>query len=83
MTSIPASTSDPAPKAVAVAPSNTVDFTDGVCRSLYVGAAGNVTAVVGGAAVLFTAVPAGSILPVKATRVNLTATTASAMVALY
>ena len=69
--------------AVAVTPSNSVDFTQGACKALYVGGAGNVTAVVGGVAVLFTAPPVGTILPIAATRVNSTGTTATAMVALY
>lgn len=86
MTSVPVSVSgggsSPASRAVAVTASNTVDFAS-PCRGLYVGTAGNVTAVVGGVAVLFTAVPAGMILPIQATRVNATGTTAGAMVALF
>ena len=70
-------------RAVAVTPSNTVNFAAGLCRAIYVGGAGNITAIVNGVAVLFTAVPVGTILPIQATRVNATATTASAMVALY
>lgn len=70
-------------QAYAVTPSDTVSFTQGKCRALYVGGAGNVTAIVGGAAVLFTAVPVGTTLWIGATRVNSTATTATAMVALY
>lgn len=70
-------------RAVAVTPSDATNFTEGACHAIYVGGAGNITAVVNGAAVLFTAVPVGTILPVRATRVNSTATTATAMVALY
>ena len=70
-------------RAVAVTPSDATNFTDGACHAIYVGGAGNITAVVNGTAVLFTAVPVGTILPVRATRVNSTATTATAMVALY
>ncbi|MES2958461.1 MAG: hypothetical protein V4792_09745 [Pseudomonadota bacterium] len=69
--------------AAAVTPSDTVDFLGGKAQALYVGGAGNVTAIVGGIAVLFTAVPVGTVLRVAATRVNATATTATAMVALY
>jgi len=68
--------------AVAVTPHDSTDFTDGECRALYVGGTGNITAIVGGNVVLFTAVPVG-VLPIRCTRVNSTATTATAMVALY
>lgn len=50
--------------------------------AVYVGGAGNITLFTGGAAILFTAVPVGSILPVAGTRVNATGTTATALVAL-
>lgn len=69
--------------ATAVTPSDATDFAQGKCRALYVGGAGNITAIVGGVAVLFTAVPVGTTLLVGCTRVNATATTATAMVALY
>lgn len=70
-------------RAVAVTPSDATNFTDGACHAIYVGGAGNITAVVNGTAVLFTAVPVGTTLRVRATRVNSTGTTATAMVALY
>lgn len=70
-------------QAVAVTPSDATNFVQGKCRALYVGGAGNVVAVVGGTAVTFTAVPAGSTLWIGATRVNSTSTTATAIVALY
>lgn len=70
-------------QAVAVTPSDATDFTQGKCRALYVGGAGNVVAIVGGSAVTFTGVPAGSFLWVGATRVNSTSTTATSIVALY
>lgn len=72
-----------AEQAYAVTPSDATDFTQGKCRALYVGGAGNVVAVVGGSAVTFTGVPAGTTLWVAATRVNATSTTATALVALY
>jgi hypothetical protein len=68
---------------VAVTPSDSTVQPGGKFDALYVGGAGNVTLFTGGAAILFTAVPAGTILPVGGTRVNSTATTATAMVALY
>lgn len=54
------------------------------CRGLYVGTGGDVTAVLeqGSTAVLFKAVPTGAILPICATRVKATGTTATDLVAL-
>ena len=73
----------PADDAAAVTPSNTVDLAT-VARSLYVGGAGNVSLVTArGTTVTFTAVPAGSILPVRCRRVRVTGTTATAIVALW
>ncbi len=72
----------PAQDAFVITPSNTVDFTTPV-RGIYVGGVGNITLVtLAGTVVLFTAVPAGTILPVACTRVNLTATTATLMIGL-
>lgn len=73
--------SGPASKAVAVAPSDSTNL-NYECRSLYVGVSGDVTAVVGGTAVLFKAAPVG-VLPIRCTRVNATGTTATNIVALY
>jgi hypothetical protein len=73
----------PSASAAAITPNDATNFAGGACRGIYVGGAGNITAIVGGSAILFTAVPAGMILPIVATRVNATATTATAMVALY
>lgn len=72
-----------AARAIAVTPSDSTNFTGGICRALYVGTGGNVVAIVDGTAVTFTNVQGGSILPIKASRVNSTSTTASAIVALY
>lgn len=75
----------PSPEFVAVVPSNTVDLTK-PCRGLYVGGAGDIMAVplaAPGTAVLFKAVPAGTVLPIVATRVNATGTTATDIVALF
>jgi hypothetical protein len=66
-----------------VTKSDTVNFTNGTCKGIYVGTAGTVVAIVNGALTTFTAVPAGMILPIKATRVNSTNTTANNMVALF
>jgi hypothetical protein len=69
-------------QAVAITPSDVTNFTEGVCRAIYVGGAGNITAVINGNAILFTAPPVGTVLQVEASRVNATGTTATAMVAL-
>jgi len=68
--------------ASAVTPSDTVNL-DPPARSLYVGGAGDVVVVFeDDAAITFTGVPAGTVLPVQAKRVNSTSTTATAIVAL-
>lgn len=69
--------------AIAVTPHDTNGIAR--CRALYVGGAGNVTVRTNddNADVLFTAVPAGSILPVSVKYVRSTGTTATAIVALY
>lgn len=68
-----------------VTPSDTVDIPGPeMCRSLYVGGAGDVAAVrQDGVAVVFSAVPAGSILPIRVRRVNATGTTATLIDALF
>ncbi len=75
---------------VAITPSDTVNLvasgrtTIELCDAIYVGGIGNVTAVLqDGSTVLYTAPPVGSILPIRAKRVNATGTTATALVALY
>lgn len=69
--------------AAAITTSNTVSLT-GITRAVYVGGTGNITAVMSnGDVVLFTAVPVGTVLPIRCTRINATATTATALVAMY
>lgn len=64
-----------------VTPSDSEDFN--FLAAIYVGTAGNVAAVrEDGTAVTFTAVPAGSVLPILCRRVNATGTTASNIVAM-
>lgn len=68
--------------ALAVTPSDTVPVT---CRAIYIGGAGNLTVTPkGGVAVLFTALPVGSIIPIQLDQgfINSTGTTATVMVAL-
>lgn len=70
--------------AVAITPSDTVNFTNGTCRGIYVGGAGNVVIVPPeGSAVTFTGALAGSVIPMNAIRVNSTSTTATNLVAIY
>lgn len=83
LTTIAANTGATVPSAAAfaVTPSNTVNFTNPT-RGLYVGGTGDVVAIVGGSPVTFVAVPAGTVLPIVATRVNSTSTTATSIVGL-
>lgn len=69
--------------AVAITKHDSTNFPDGQCRGIYVGVGGDVVAIVDGAAITFKNAPSGAILPVQATRVNATNTTATDMVALY
>ncbi len=86
MSSKYANFASPADEAAAIVLSDTVDIPTGPTRGVYVGVTGDVTAVMAGgsnAVVLFKAVPAGTILPISAKRINLTATGASLLVALF
>jgi hypothetical protein len=81
MTRIPGGDGHPfvASKFFAITKSDTVNFTQEA--AIYVGGSGDVVAVgVDDIAVTFSAVPAGTILPIRAIRVNSTATTATSMV---
>lgn len=63
-----------------VTPSDTVPFSQ-VGRGLYVGGAGDVSVVLAdGTSVTLKAVPVGTFLPIRASRVNATGTTATSMV---
>lgn len=76
--------SDPSSIAYAVTPHDSTDILGGMnTRALYVGGAGNLVAVMDSGAVTFTAVPAGTVLPIRCKRVNSTNTTATAIVALF
>jgi hypothetical protein len=78
--------------AAAVTPNDGVDLPGGKTRALWVGTGGNVAVIMPqdptafgtvGSAVTFTNVPSGYLLPVSATRVMVTNTTASNIVAVY
>ena len=71
-----------AESAVVVTPSDTVDLTN-ASRGIYVGGTGTLTAIMlDGTTCLFSGIPAGTILPIRATRVKATGTTATLIVAL-
>ena len=67
----------------AITPSDTVDLPR-VTGGILVGSTGNVAAVMqNNVAVTFTALTAGTMLPIAAKRINATGTTATGLVALY
>lgn len=78
-------TTDSAGNAVAITKSDTVDISYGQTRGIYVGVGGDISVnMVGtGTAVVFKNAQAGSVLPIRATRVLSTGTTATDLVALY
>lgn len=67
-----------------ITPSDTVNFVE-PCEAIYVGAVGDVTVVLPGnqGNLLFSAVPAGTTIPIKAKRVNATGTTATGLRAFW
>jgi hypothetical protein len=72
----------PASRAEAVTPSDSTDLTY-VSRGLWVGGAGNVAVtMVSGDAVTFSGVVAGTLLPIRVSRVKSTSTTATLILAL-
>lgn len=77
------SLSGPAASAVSVTPSDGGDLAQ-PSRALYVAAAGNLAVrMLTGEAATFASVPAGSLLPIRVTRVLATGTTATGIVALF
>ena len=74
---------EPARDAAAVTPSDSTQISP-VARALYVGGAGNIKLVTEeGTTVTFQGIVAGSVLPVKTTKVFSTDTTATYIVALF
>jgi hypothetical protein len=74
---------DPGEDAEEVTPHNTNEL-GYVSRALYVGGAGDLTVLMlNDQVVTFSAVPAGSLLPIRVKRVNSTGTTATAIVSIY
>lgn len=80
---MPATLSAPARDGAAVTPNDGADLSIN-SRAIYVGQAGNLAVVmVGGQAVNFTGIAAGTLLPVRVSRVRATGTTAGSIVALW
>lgn len=77
--------SDPSIGAIAVTPSDvTAISATKAIRAVYVGVGGNISALMSdGTSATFIGVVAGSILPIRVTRINSTSTTATNLVALY
>lgn len=75
-------TTDPAFHAEAVTPSDDTDLTY-VSRGLWIGGAGAVNVIMAsGTTVLFSGVSAGTLLPIRVSRVKSTSTTATLLVAI-
>ena len=73
----------PAGRYAVATPSDSADLSF-VSRAIYVGGDGNIAAVSPeGQVVTFVGVPAGTILPIRCNRINLTGTTATNLVALW
>ena len=75
-------TNDPFTNAVVVSPSDSADLA-AVTRAVYVGTTGNMKVTMqDSGTVLFTGIPAGTVLPIRVTRIWSTTTTASTIIAL-
>ena len=73
----------PACDGAEVAPSDGADLTQ-ITRAIYVGEGGDLSLIfASGTPVTLRAVPGGTVLPLRATRVRATGTTATAIVALW
>ena len=73
----------PAAGVLAITPSDSISLPR-ITRGVYVGGAGSVSALMAdGTSAVFAGVQAGSLLPLRATRINATGTTATLILALY
>jgi hypothetical protein len=73
----------PASGMISVTPSDSINLTT-EARAIYVGGAGNLAVIMkDGTTGTFTNVPAGYPLPIRATRILATGTTATGIIALY
>jgi hypothetical protein len=74
----------PATEAFAVTPNDGVDLPNGATKTIFVGGAGALKVdMYGGQTVTFSAVPAGTLLPIRARRIWATGTVATLILALY
>ena len=75
---------NPASSGVSITTHDTTALTS-VTRGVYVGGAGNITCRLLGSSVdvVFTAVPVGSLLPIRVSHVRATGTTATLLIALF
>lgn len=77
----------PAANATAITPADTDLANEFFTRAIYVGGAGNLAVRMAGdqgdTDVVFTAVPAGSLLPIRVKQIRSTSTTATSIVALF
>lgn len=73
----------PAGHYATITPHATTNFVDGECEGIWVGGAGTIAAIRADGTVVSFTVAAGSVLPIRAIRVNAIATTATLLVALY
>ena len=73
--------SSPAPDAFAITPDDATDLAN-LPRAIYVGGTGNIVVTMGGD-VTFSSVPAGTLLPIRPSRVKATGTTATNLLGLY
>lgn len=82
LTAIAASTAATVPASVAatITPNDSTVLSG--MRALYVGGTGDVVATIGGTDVTFKAVPVGTLLPIIATKIKATGTTATLMISL-
>ena len=70
--------------ASSITPADGADLPDGPTIAIYVGGTGDLKVdMLGGTAVTFKAVPVGTVLNIRATRVYATGTTATLLLALY
>lgn len=79
----PVTPNSPIRDAAGVTPDDAIDLAE-VTRALYVGVAGDIALITaGGQSVVFQAVPAGSLLPLRTSRILATGTTAGGIMALW
>lgn len=84
LTPIKSDNTAPAIDAKSVTPNDSTDLSNSICRALYIGGAGNISLdTAEGTTLTFSALQAGTILPLQVKRVRATSTTATDIIALY